>query len=91
MFVSIDVTFRESEPFYGESTDLSLLFTELDQLHSVEDGHEREKVVSHPQQADSVGINTDNGIQDQLIVSTIQNGSLQIPIEPVRDRWPQNL
>jgi hypothetical protein len=88
----MDVTFRESEPFYGESTDLSLLFTDLDQLHSVEDGHEGEKV-SHPQQgvADSVGINTDNGIQDQPIVSTIQNGSLQIPIEPVRDRWPQNL
>jgi hypothetical protein len=50
MFVSMDVTFRESEPFYGESTDLSLLFTELDQRHSVEDGHEGEKVVSHPQQ-----------------------------------------
>ena len=29
MFVSMD-TFRESEPFYGEPTDLSLLFVELD-------------------------------------------------------------
>jgi hypothetical protein len=38
-----------------------------------------------------VGINTDNGVQVQPIVSTIQNGYLQIPIEPVRDRWPQNL
>jgi hypothetical protein len=49
MFVSMDVTFRESELFYSESTDLSLLFAKLDQLHSVEDGHEGEKVVSHPQ------------------------------------------
>jgi hypothetical protein len=49
MFVSMDVTFRESEPFYGEPTDLSMFFTKLDQLHSVEDGHEGEKAVSHPQ------------------------------------------
>jgi hypothetical protein len=40
--------------------------------------------------ADSMGINTDNGVQVQSIVSTIQNGSLQIPIEPGRDRWPHN-
>ena len=26
MFVSMDVTFRESEPFYGKRTDLSSLF-----------------------------------------------------------------
>lgn len=47
MFVSMDVTFRESEPFYGEQTDLSLLFAQLDQLHSLQDGHEGEKVVPH--------------------------------------------
>ena len=29
-FVSMDVTFRESEPFYGEKTDLSALFQDLD-------------------------------------------------------------
>jgi hypothetical protein len=46
--VSMDVTFRESEPFYSEPTDLSLLFTELDQLHSMEDGQEGEKAVSRP-------------------------------------------
>jgi len=26
LFVSMDVTFRESEPYYGEKTDLSSLF-----------------------------------------------------------------
>jgi hypothetical protein len=31
-FVSIDVTFRESKPFYGEKTDLNMLFEELDHL-----------------------------------------------------------
>jgi len=30
LFVSMDVTFRESEPFYGEKTDLSTLFFDLD-------------------------------------------------------------
>ncbi|WVZ85689.1 hypothetical protein U9M48_032584 [Paspalum notatum var. saurae] len=30
LFVSMDVTFRESEPFYGEKTDLSSLFSDLD-------------------------------------------------------------
>jgi hypothetical protein len=48
MFVSMDVTFREPEKFCGKPTDLSLLFTELDQLHSVEDGHEGEKAMSRP-------------------------------------------
>jgi hypothetical protein len=56
----MDVTFREYEPFYGEPTDLSLLFTELDQLQCADDGHEGEKVVSHPYGADSVGTNTDD-------------------------------
>ena len=86
MFVSMDVTFRESEPFYGEPTDLSLLFAELDHLHSVEDGHEGEKVI----QDDYVSTNTDDNVQVQVqpTVSTIQIGSLQVP---VRDRWPQNL
>jgi hypothetical protein len=29
-FVSMDVTFREAQPFYGEPTDLSVLFEGLD-------------------------------------------------------------
>jgi hypothetical protein len=40
MFVSMDVTFRKSRPFFGEPTDPSLLFAELDHLHSVQDDHE---------------------------------------------------
>ena len=72
----MDVTFRESKPFYGEPTDLSLLFAELDHLHSVEDGHEGEKVVSRT--GDYVGTKTDDDVQVQVqpIVGTIQIGSL---------------
>ena len=87
MFVSMDVTFRESEPFYGEPTDLSQLFTELDHLHSVTDGHEGEKLVG-----ESVSTNTDDDMQTHIpvqptvevqvqpIVDTIQIGSLQVQI-----------
>ena len=64
-FVSMDVTFRESEPFYGEPTDLSLLFVELDHLHPVHDGQEGEKDVSHTH-GDSVDINADNDVQAQV-------------------------
>jgi len=44
MFVSMDVTFRESVPFYGEKTDLSSLFSDLDSLnmHGVGVGEENE-------------------------------------------------
>ena len=86
----MDVTFRESEPFYGEPTDLSLLFSDLNHLHSVADGHEGEKAVS------SVGTTNNEG-QARPIVGTMQVGSLQIPMPvqdspqvPVRDRWLQN-
>ena len=41
-FVSMDVTFRESEPFYGEQTDLNVLFEELDQCLQPEIGQEGE-------------------------------------------------
>ena len=44
-FVSMDVTFRESEPFYGEQTDLSMLFEGLDHLSSSTDGQEGESTV----------------------------------------------
>jgi hypothetical protein len=43
----MDITLRESESFYGDPTDLSLLFAELDHLHSMQDGHEGKKAVSH--------------------------------------------
>jgi transposase InsO family protein len=41
-FVSMDVTFRESVPFYGERTDLSSLFVDLDNPIIDEDGQEGE-------------------------------------------------
>ena len=41
-FVSMDVTFRESEPLYGEKIDLSMLFEDLDPPKSIEDGQKGE-------------------------------------------------
>ena len=40
--MSMDVTFRESEPFYGEKTDLSGLFDSLDHTQSPVVGQEGE-------------------------------------------------
>jgi len=39
-FVSVDVTFRESVPFYGEKTNLSGLFLDLDSSDTCEVGDE---------------------------------------------------
>jgi hypothetical protein len=36
----MDVTFHESEPFYGEQKDLSMLFDGLDHLSQLNDGQE---------------------------------------------------
>ena len=87
----MDVTFRESEPFYGTPTDLSLLFAELDHLHHVHDGQEGEKDVSHTQ-GDSVGNNTANDVQVQvqpivgtIPVSTLTDDDVQVPVEPTVD------
>jgi hypothetical protein len=38
----MDVTFRDAEPFYGEKTDLSALFEDLDPPKSIGDGQEGE-------------------------------------------------
>ena len=47
----MDVTFRESETFYGEKTDISMLFEELDQQKNIEVGQEGEKsIVASPEQ-----------------------------------------
>lgn len=69
----MDVTFRESEPFYGQPTDLSLLFAELDHLHPVEDGQEGEQATH----GDSEGTNTDDDVQARVqpIVGTIPAGT----------------
>jgi len=84
----MDVTFRESEPFYGEPTDLSVLFQELDHLHSVQDGQEGEKAVSHTQE-DSVGTNIDDDVQVQvqpivgtIPVGTLTDGDVQVQVQP---------
>ena len=45
MFVSMDVTFRESVPFYGEKTDLSSMFIDLDPLNGSEDSEQIESRV----------------------------------------------
>ena len=47
-FVSMDVTFRESEPFYGEKTDLSVMFESLDQSQGGEIGQEGESSSTSP-------------------------------------------
>ena len=88
MFVSMHVTFREPEPFYGEPIDLSLLFAELDHLHFMQDDHEGEKDVSRTQ-GDSMGTNTNDDVQVQVqpTMGTILIGSLQVHVL-VRDRWP---
>ncbi|XP_048527792.1 uncharacterized protein LOC125507164 [Triticum urartu] len=87
----MDVTFRESEPFYGEPSDLSLLFAELDHLHPVHDGQEGEKDVSHTH-GDSVDINADNDVHAQvqpivgtIPVSTITDDDVQAHVEPTVD------
>jgi hypothetical protein len=88
MFVSMDVTFRESGPFYGELTDLSLLFAELDHLDSVKDGQEGEKDVSTTQ-GDSVGTKTDDDVC-RLRTSQLWVQLRLVPQVPVRGRWQEN-
>jgi len=53
LFVSIDVTFRESEPFYGEKTDLSSLFSSLDSPIIDSDHHEKESEASDIREGDN--------------------------------------
>ena len=36
-FISMDVTFRESIPYYGEKTDLSMLFADIDMTEVCEE------------------------------------------------------
>lgn len=61
-FVSMDVTFRESKPFYGEKTDLSVLFEDLDHFPAHGTGQEGEselmqgETISEPQPQPIVGL-----------------------------------
>lgn len=52
LFVSMDVTFRESEPYYGEKTNLSSLF-ELDGQSISEDGQKGENDIDMPQEKEA--------------------------------------
>ena len=74
-FVSMDVTFRESEPYYGEKTDLSVLFEDLDHPLSSQVGQEGENEqvaprVVHP-------------------ASSIIVGTIPIAVEEQGRRWPR--
>ena len=51
-FVSMDVTFRESEPFYGGESDLSGLFQGLDHPGDAQEG---EKQIGNQQQQQQGG------------------------------------
>lgn len=48
----MDVTFRESEPYYGEKTNLSSLF-ELDGQSISEDGQKGENDIDMPQEKEA--------------------------------------
>ena len=74
-FVSMDVTFRESEPYYGEKTDLNVLFEGLDHPLSSQVGQEGENEqvaprVVHP-------------------ASSIIVGTIPIAVEEQGRRWPR--
>lgn len=77
-FVSMDVTFREAEPFYGEKTDLSALFEDLDPSKCIEDCQE--------------GENTSNAREEEQQRTPIV-GSIPVDVEeielPNAERWPR--
>jgi transposase InsO family protein len=66
-FVSMDVTFRESEPFYGNKSDLSGLFQGLDHLGDVQEGENVGNVLQQKQ----VGDQQDQQQQQNPIVAEI--------------------
>jgi len=77
MFVSMDVTFRESVPFYGEKTDLSSLFIDLDPLNGSEDSEQIEPRVETKVNEKRVLVGL---IPDSVKVNdTIQEGRVQQP------------
>jgi len=77
MFVSMDVTFKESIPFYGEKTDLSSLFIDLDPLNGSEDSEQIEPRVETKVNEKRVLVGL---IPDSVKVNdTIQEGRVQQP------------
>jgi hypothetical protein len=75
MFVSMDVTFRESEPFYGEKIDLSMLFEGLDHLSPTTDGRDGESIV----RLATIAPHATNGQPPSLTV-----GSLPFLFQPLK-------
>ena len=75
IFVSMDVTFRESVPFYGEKTDLGSLFIDLDPSNGSEEGEKMESNVETKANEKSVMVGL---IPDSVKVNdTIQERRVQ--------------
>ena len=75
IFVSMDVTFRESVPFYGEKTDLGSLFIDLDPSNGSEEGEQMESNVETKANEKSVMVGL---IPDSVKVNdTIQERRVQ--------------
>jgi hypothetical protein len=87
-FVSLDVSFWESNPFYGEKTDLSFIFEGLDQPLNLA-GQEGECVSSNENNADVTGSSSSSNSphgQQHLIVGSIP---LVVPELSHDKRWPK--
>jgi hypothetical protein len=69
--MTMDVTFCESEPFYGEKIDLSMLFEGLDHLSPTTDGRDGESIV----RLATIAPHATNGQPPSLTI-----GSLTAPI-----------
>ena len=93
-FVSMDVTFRESEPFYGEKTDLSMLFEELDQQKNIEVGQEGEKSIlaspdQHTQQPFVASIPIPIAAAPSNVVPTNVHAELPVVQPETVQMWPR--
>ena len=66
--MSMDVTFRESEPFYGEKTDLSSLFSSLDSPIIGSDDQERESEASDIREGDNQPRRMEIVIESSLVL-----------------------
>lgn len=75
MFVSMDVTFRELVPFYGEKTDLSSLFIDLDPPNGSEDSEQIESRVET--QVDEKRVMVGLIPNSVKVNDTIQEGKVQ--------------
>jgi hypothetical protein len=84
-FVSIDVTFWESNPFYGEKTDLSAIFEGLDQPLNIA-GQEGESASGSSASNNSSPHVKQQPPQHPMIVGSIP---LVVPELPHARSWPK--